>query len=288
MLFSPDDQVENSSSSPAVLLKRVPGGRPLLKWPGGKRELVPELLQRVPLHFGRYFEPFLGGGALFFALQPEVAFLADANAELINCYIQVRDRPEKVIAQLATLKNTRESYHKVRGELPAGEVESAARLLFLTSLSFNGIYRLNLRGRFNVPYGHKTHLDPGNPDPIRAASSALSSATLQCGDFEEVAARAVKGDLVYLDPPYTVAHGHNGFLKYNDKIFSWDDQKRLARVASDLAQKGCHVIVTNADHESIHRLYEGFRLAIVKRFSRIAASRDYRRETTECIFFSEV
>ena len=225
---------------------------------------------------------------MFFALQPKTAVLTDTNPDLINCYIQVRDRPDEVIAHLSKLKNTEQDYYRIRDKVPEDNVARAARLIYLAALSFNGIYRLNSSGTFNVPYGYRTYLQPCDPIKIKAVSKSLSSAKLYCRDFELSVASAKKGDLIYVDPPYTVAHGNNGFLKYNAKIFSWNDQIRLATLAQDLVERGCYVIISNADHPSIHELYKKFKPKIVERASIIAASADNRRQTTECIFYNEV
>jgi DNA adenine methylase len=259
-------------------------GTPLLKWAGGKRRLLPQLLALIPEKRGRYFEPFFGGGAMFFSLKPRLATLSDANPELIACYREVRRNPLGVISHLRNLKNDEESYYRIREEVPTDSTKRAARFLYLTSLAFNGIYRQNLKGVFNVPYGHKTHLDLPRSLPILETAKALRTAKLQCGDFEVVVANAMRGDVIYFDPPYTVAHGNNGFVKYNSKIFSWDDQKRLSSVARSLANRGCTVIVSNADHASILDLYESFQVVRIQRQSVIAASSHFRGKTTECVF----
>jgi DNA adenine methylase len=259
---------------------------PLLKWPGGKRSLLSAILPLVPAQFNRYFEPFFGAGALFFALQPRKAYLSDNNAELIHAYSQVRDQPEGVIRELRRLRNSELDYYSVRSVVPKNDAARAARFIYLITLAFNGIYRVNLKGEFNVPYRYKTHLDPCDKERIREASGVLRRAVVRELDFEKALGRAGPGDLVYLDPPYTVAHGNNGFVKYNAKIFSWDDQLRLARVASGLAAKGCTVIVSNADHGSIRRLYGGFAAARVERRSIIAASSNFRSRITECVFYT--
>lgn len=258
--------------------------RPLIKWPGGKRALVGSILQFIPKKFGTYFEPFFGGGAVFFALQPSSAVLSDANEELINAYTQVRDNPQALAHALRSLKNSEHDYYKIRATAPRTELHKAARLIYLTRLSFNGIHRVNLRGEFNVPYGYKTHLTTIDEEHLYLASSALRDAKLMAGDFEANTRDASKGDVIYFDPPYTVAHGLNGFVKYNERIFSWSDQERLAEYARTLANRGCRVIVSNADHESIHALYCGFRCHIIKRPSVIAASSSHRRQITECVF----
>lgn len=226
----------------------------------------------------------MGSGALFFALQPKRAFLSDNNRELIDTYRQVRNNPNSVIKQLRALKNTEADYYAVRDSLPKDRAARAARMIYLSRLSFNGIHRVNLRGRFNVPYGYKAHLSPCDPDTIRAASLLLRNAKLSSGDFAKAVASAGAGDLVYFDPPYTTAHVNNGFIKYNARIFTWDDQKRLREVAQELRRRGCSVLVSNADHSSIRSLYKGFSEFRITRHSVIAASSEYRRRITECVF----
>jgi DNA adenine methylase len=260
---------------------------PLMKWPGGKRALIKHLLPLVPTSRGRYYEPFFGGGALFFALGPRPATLGDTNAALIACYEQVRDKPERVLRFLETHPNAEDEYYRVRARTPDDLSECAARMIYLATLSFNGIYRLNRHGEFNVPYGRKTHLQVCDPSRISAASAALQGVTLVAGDFEAVVGEAGLGDFVYFDPPYTVAHGNNGFLKYNAAIFSWEDQVRLAQRARKLIETGCRVVISNADHPSIRDLYAGFALKTIERPSVMAASSAFRRVITECIFYNE-
>lgn len=267
--------------------KEAASRAPLLKWPGGKRRLVRYILPLLPQRYNRYYEPFLGGGALFFGLQPEAACLSDKNRELISAYNQIRNHPQEVINYLGKLPNSENQYYTVRSASPRSLAERAARLIYLSALSFNGIHRVNRKGQFNVPYGYKTHMTPCEPDKINAASECLRKATIWCKDFETAVKSAQGGDLVYLDPPYTVAHGNNGFLKYNAKIFSWDDQRRLAKVAHALADKGCSVVVSNANHPSIRKMYQDFQVLEIKRHSVIAASREFRRAITECVFYNK-
>lgn len=259
---------------------------PLLKWAGGKRRLLDDILPLVPPSFGRYFEPFLGGAALFFALRPPWAYLSDKNAELIHAYLQVRNHPESVIRELRKLKNSEEEYYRVRSSAPEKDAARAARLIYLTALAFNGIYRVNLRGQFNVPYGYKVHLDPCDEERILESSAILRTAVVRQVDFQHAVSDARQGDLIYLDPPYTVAHGNNGFVKYNARIFSWEDQVRLAALARDLVGRGCTVLVSNADHSSIRQLYDGFEVKIIERNSIIAASSGSRSVVTECLFYA--
>ncbi|HEX4961138.1 MAG TPA: Dam family site-specific DNA-(adenine-N6)-methyltransferase [Thermoanaerobaculia bacterium] len=259
---------------------------PLLKWPGGKRRLLSAIVPLIPANYRRYYEPFLGGGAVFFALRPRRAWLSDTDADLINCYNQVRDNPDAVIRRLHALKNSESDYYAIRARSPRALDIRAARIIYLATLSFNGIFRRNRNGDFNVPYGYKAHLNPCDSKRILSASNALQVARLTCSDFEEAVKSAGPDDVVYFDPPYTVAHGTNGFLKYNARIFSWNDQVRLASIARTLANRGCRVLVSNANHPSLMDLYKDFDRLIVHRPSTIAAKIAHRQETTECLFFA--
>jgi DNA adenine methylase len=259
--------------------------KPLIKWAGGKRRLLAEIRQVLPGNFNRYYEPFLGSGALFFSLLPAAAHLSDANQELIEMYVEVRDNVESLIGKLRRLRNSEWDYYRVRGSAPRSKTGKAARLIYLCTLSFNGIYRQNLKGEFNVPYGYKTHLKHYDIDRLREASRQLQGQAIRYEDFEHAVQYAKAGDLVYFDPPYTVAHGNNGFVKYNAKIFSWDDQKRLAQTALRLKALGCRVVVSNADHQSIRELYPEFNVHVVERFSVMSASSEFRRPVRECLFY---
>jgi DNA adenine methylase len=277
-------RVSDSAAKSSVESNASVGSLPLIKWPGGKRAIASHIIRHIPDTYSNYFEPFFGGGAIFFALNPEIATLSDANPELINAYVQVRDDPYGLIKILLKYENTEDSYYKVRKSQPQTALNRAARFLYLTRLSFNGIHRVNLKGQFNVPYGRKEHLSSCDEDRILEISCALNGTALTCGDFEACTSVATKGDVVYFDPPYTVAHSNNGFVKYNERIFSWADQERLAKHARILAKRGCRVIVSNADHASVHGLYKGFDCTRIERASVIAASSSFRRRVSECIF----
>ena len=259
-------------------------GQPFLKWAGGKQWLA-EVLRRVNNSSrGRYYEPFLGGGAAFFALRPQDASLSDNNEELIHAYRVVQQHPEELQQLLRTFKFSRSSYYALRAYRPRADLQRAARFIFLNRTCWNGLYRVNREGRFNVPFGEFAH-PPDFADPVRllSASAALQSVRLRACDFEQAVTDAREGDVVYFDPPYTVAHGHNGFLRYNESIFSWRDQIRLAAVFRRLAERGCHCILSNADHPSILRLYSRFHVVRLSRPSRIAASPSRRRGVTELL-----
>jgi DNA adenine methylase len=258
---------------------------PLLKWPGGKRSIASRVAPIIGPIRGRYFEPFAGGAAIFFHLRPRSAVLSDVNPELINCYEQVRRAPKQVGAALRDLPNSVEDYYRIREWEPTGKVERCARLIYLTTLSFNGIYRQNLDGRFNVPYGYKFHLALPTIEHLRLFADAFRHTEFRTGDFEVTTRDAVADDVVYFDPPYTVAHKNNGFVKYNAKIFSWSDQMRLAAYAKILRSRGCGVVVSNADHPSINELYVGFKSSSIERASVIAASSSKRLLVTERVFY---
>jgi DNA adenine methylase len=264
-------------------MKEILNVRPLLKWAGGKRALTHEITPHLK-GYNRYHEPFFGGGAVFFDLAPRSAVVGDLNPELINCYEVTKNNPNELIEKLRRLKNTEETYYKVRASAPRSTASKAARFIYLCTLSFNGIYRVNLSGQFNVPYGHKLNLNPCNSEFIHSVSRKLRNCELVCDDFEIIASRASRGDCVYFDPPYTVAHGNNGFVKYNEKIFSWRDQERLEMVARKLARRGVKVVVSNADHPSLRDLYKEFNVQTVERWSVISASSTGRKKITECIF----
>jgi DNA adenine methylase len=259
---------------------------PLIKWAGGKRRLLPDIAELAPSTFSRYYEPFLGGGAVFFSLLPAAATLSDTNGELIQMYVHVRDQPDEVHRCLRRMTNSKDDYYRIRSMNARSDASKAARLIYLCTLSFNGIYRQNLKGEFNVPYGYKTHINPCDTATLERISESLQGKKLIEADFEIATSNAKRGDFVYFDPPYTVAHGNNGFIKYNARIFSWADQKRLASTALRLKNIGCHVIVSNADHPSIRKLYSDFEMRVVERQSVMAASSRFRRTVRECLFYS--
>lgn len=259
------------------------GLTPLFRWPGGKRWLVRRLLDMVPSAYGRYFEPFVGAGALFFALAPQRSVIADRNEQLIACYQAISRDPDRVAMLVTALPQDESAYYRIRSHVPSDQYEAAARLIYLATLAFNGIYRVNRLGEFNVPWSGRIHGDIGNAERLRKYAEILRRAEFRSGDFEQSLKGAVSGDLVYLDPPYTVAHGNNGFIKYNQHLFSWEDQERLALVAAELAEAGCAVLVSNAYHASIRALYPGFAAHPFQRSSRMAADGRFRGTILEYV-----
>jgi DNA adenine methylase len=262
--------------------------QPFLKWPGGKRWLWGTLQPLLPSHFNRYFEPFLGGGAIFFALQPKRAILSDVNPELVNAYIQVRDSVDSVIKGLNRLAINRSTYHRIRDANPRCNLAKAVRFIYLSKTAFNGMYRVNRQGLFNVPFAGQQHRRLFDPEALRAASHHLQGRELEVRDFAESLAGASSGDLVYCDPPYTVLHNNNGFLRYNESLFSWADQKRLAELAKAAACRGACVIVSNGRTEHVRALYVGFDVLTVYRPSCISARPDSRRQVNEFLFVSRM
>lgn len=256
---------------------------PFLKWPGGKRWLVRKYPALFPKHFRRLIEPFLGSGAVFFHLKPEAAILSDANEDLIACYKAIKNHPEQLDGVVRGMhkRHSAAFYYRVRSSTPHSELGRAARFLYLNRTCFNGIYRVNLKGQFNVPMGTKNRVAFPQGYLLEVART-LKAANIHAGDFEETILNAEAGDFVYIDPPYTVMHNNNNFVKYNDTLFSWEDQIRLAKSVRLAVQRGAQVLVSNADHPSVRELYLPIgKLTTVSRPSVLAASASARRPTTE-------
>lgn len=259
---------------------------PFLKWPGGKRALSTAIASHLPSTFGRYFEPFAGSAALFFFLRPRSAMLLDVNSDLVDVYRNVRDSVDLVIDRLRALKIREDEYYRIRAWRPTSSIAKAVRFLYLNRTAFNGIYRVNRRGEFNVPFGCKPSTVLCDEPNLRRASNLLQSVALECGDFEQAFANSKQGDLVYADPPYTTMHDKNGFRRYNESIFSWSDQERLAKAARDAASRGVHVVVSNAHHADISALYPDFKQAVLTRPSCIAGSANARKQVSEFLLIA--
>lgn len=260
---------------------------PFLKWVGGKRWLIESGQLELPKKFGTYIEPFLGGGAVFFALRPQKSILSDANQKLIEAYSVLREDAERLQSLLSdhAAKHSDAYYYEMRAARFDCIAERAAQFVYLNRTCFNGIYRENLAGKFNVPRGTKDSVLMDN-DNFPAWSKCLENSKILHADFEEAIDQAGSGDLIFADPPYTVRHSNNGFVKYNKKIFSWDDQKRLANSLRAAANRGASFILTNADHASIRELYGEFQMRPVSRRSVISASSKGRSRTTELLVTS--
>lgn len=258
---------------------------PLLKWAGGKRWLATAKGFRKPATFQRYVEPFVGGGALFFQLEPRTAVLSDLNEDLINFYKVLRDRPlalERAMLVHQAAHST-SYYYEVRDTRPTSKLDRASRFLYLNRTCWNGLYRVNRKGEFNVPIGTKQAVLM-DTDDFAGAARALRRADIRCADFEDVVDGCGLGDFLFVDPPYTAKHNLNGFLKYNEDIFKWDDQLRLHAALQAAAGRGAQVCVTNADHASLRSLYSDFDLTVLERNSILAGKAGARGATTEAMF----
>ena len=259
--------------------------KPFLKWAGGKRWLFDSKQFSLPNIEGHYFEPFLGGGAAFFQTQPRNAVLTDSNARLIELYKVIRDDLEEFQAHLKkhARSHSREYYYELRAKKLRKPVTRAAQFLYLNRTCWNGLYRENLRGQFNVPIGTKQTVI-FDTDDFAAWSKALSNSYIECRDFEDSIEEADEGDFIFVDPPYTVRHNMNGFVKYNQNIFAWDDQVRLRDALKRAANRGVSFAMTNANHESIRDLYAEFgKHRKLKRYSVIAGQPIYRAQSTELL-----
>lgn len=266
----------------------MPQIEPFVRWAGGKTWLIPYLSQIIGnTHIEHYHEPFLGGAAVFFSLEHnKKSYLSDANEQLINTYIQIRDNPQAVIDYFIQFENTENEYYRIRDELvPATLAESAARFIYLNQTSYNGLFRVNRQGKYNVPYGFRNgwHYDVNR---ILEASKKLQNTRITVGDFETNKYRIQEHDLVFLDPPYTVSHNNNGFIEYNQTLFSLEDQKRLSKFIDFIKRKNAYYILTNAAHEEIQKIFtkDGDRRLELQRHSLIGGRNANRREISEYIF----
>lgn len=254
--------------------------KPILKWAGGKTQMLGDLLPKVPSSYGRYIEPFFGGGAMFFALQPEQAVIADSNPELINLYRQVANHVDDVICQLKKYENTQEMFYAVRGEdwIMLPEAEAAARTIFLNKTCFNGLYRVNKKGQFNVPFGKYKNPKICDEEGLKAASAALKKAEIVCGDYLLVLEHyAQPGDFVFLDPPYLPISEYSDFKRYTKEQFYEEDHVELAKMVKTLHERGCHVILTNSNHPLVHELYAPFTIDVIQTKRHISCNGSTRK-----------
>ena len=259
--------------------------KPFLRWAGGKKWLVKEINNFLPKEkFNNYHEPFIGGGAIFFNLLPDnISYLNDLNIELIETYQLIKNNVEEVISELKKFKNNEDCYYLVRSKKYRNEAKRAARFIFLNQTSFNGIYRVNLKGEYNVPFGYRKK-DFFEPENLRLVSIALKNAVISSGDFTNSIDNVEKGDLVFLDPPYTITHNNNGFFKYNKKLFSEDDQYRLSNMIDIIKEKKAYYILTNAAHHKVKEIFEkGDPMVELKRASLIGGINAKRGKYAELI-----
>ena len=244
---------------------RILEAQPFVKWVGGKRGILPQLEKFFPRRFERYFEPFVGGGAVFFHLQPTEATISDLNAELINTYRVVRDDVDTLIQHLRFHRNDEDYYYEMRGANPdeLDPIARASRLIYLNRTCFNGLYRVNSKGGFNVPFGKHKNPTICNEIGLRAASEALKGVRVAHRPYKAILNEAKPGDFVYFDPPYHPLNATANFTSYTADSFSAQDQRDLATAFRALADRGCKVMLSNSDTEFIRELYADFHIDVV-------------------------
>lgn len=251
---------------PLGLFPKYVAIKPFLKWAGGKTQLLTELHKYVPNNFNKYIEPFIGGGAMFFSLNPHESIIADSNEELVITYRQVKEDVESVIEHLETFEHNEDFFYNIRS-LDPNELEHsyrAARLIYLNKTCFNGLYRVNKKGQFNVPYG-KGNGSFLNEEVLRNASEFLAETTIIKGDYLNVLTEfATEGDFIFLDPPYYPVGKYSDFKRYTKEFFYHEDQVQLKQEFDRLVNMGCKVVLTNSDHEVILDLYSDYDIDIIE------------------------
>jgi DNA adenine methylase len=268
--------------------------KPFVKWAGGKSKLLDELLSRVPGHVGTYAEPFAGGAALFFALASDAtrsfdrAILADQNEDLVACYRAVKNDVDGLIRALKELPHDRDTFYRIREEDPAGksDVERGARLVYLNRTCFNGLWRVNASGKFNVPFGRYENPRIVDEEGLRLASQALARAEIVRADFEDATRGLGAGDFVYFDPPYIPLTKTASFTAYASGGFGPKDQERLTRVLGELRERHVLGMLSNADTEDARALYRDFAVQVVKAPRAINSNAKKRGKVNELLVTS--
>ena len=262
---------------------------PIVKWVGGKRQLMFELLKNMPENYNRYFEPFIGGGALFFELQPDNAYISDMNEELINLYKVVRDNVDELVADLQKHDICKEYFMEIRNIDRMEEyknwsdVKKASRFIYLNRTCFNGMYRVNSKGEFNVPFGHYKNpriLDENN---LINCSNLLQRTEIKHADFSEILKKVKKGDFVYFDPPYVPLSETSSFTSYTKDGFDMDMQFKLRDVCDALNSMGVKFLLSNSDTKLVNELYEKYNIKKVFASRQINANADGRGKITEVL-----
>lgn len=261
------------------------GGRPILRWAGGKSHLVPLLIQLLPRCWDRYVEPMVGGGALFFYLAPRRALLADVNDDLINFYRVLRDHNDRLIRALLRLEASRQHYYRLRAQRPTTSFRRAVRFAYLNRLSWNGLHRVNQDGEFNVPIGDRLPTSLWKADALRRGARALAAAKLIAAPFEDTLGHVRKRDFVFLDPPYPRGSRHLlGFNRYSPQRFELPDHKRLAAAVESLGDRGVNVMLTTSAASSVAAQYpSSLERHIITTTSLIGSSGASRRQVREMV-----
>jgi DNA adenine methylase len=239
--------------------------RPILKWAGGKTQMLDVLLSSAPKKFNKYIEPFFGGGAMFFALQSKNAVISDLNNELVNLYNVVANNVDAVIERLKILPNDKEFFINLRKQNVSdlSDIEKAVRTIYLNKTCFNGLYRVNRQGNFNVPFGNQKNPKICDEDNLRAVSRVLEQTHIVHGDYKTVLNKyAEAGDFIFLDPPYLPISKYSDFKRYTKEQFYEEDQIQLSEEVKRLHELGCHVLLTNSNHPLVHELYSDFEISV--------------------------
>ncbi len=240
---------------------------PFLKWAGGKSQLLPEIRKLYPAKYAKYYEPFLGGGAVFFDLKPKNYLLSDINPELINVYKMIATKHKQVIEKLLLMKNTETYFYEKRAQRfeDLEKIEAAARTIFLNRTCFNGLYRVNKSGQFNVPYGRYKNPDFVQELKLKDSSKLLKANSIVLMAFEELRKLEITNkDFIFFDPPYVPLDGYADFKRYTKEQFHMDSQENLADLFKSLASKGVKLILTNSNTEAVLRLYKGFDFKVIQ------------------------
>lgn len=283
------------TNGPSVTATRSLSGekpfvKPCLRWAGGKRRHLQSILSLMPKSFGMYYEPMLGGGAVFLGIRPASAVLGDSNEELMHFYRMLRDKPSSLLSDLGTVVASRERYLELRKEKPSGDLRRAVRFAYLNRLCWNGLYRVNTRGEFNVPFGNRTPATMWDFDNMLRISEMLSRANLVHGDFEENLSGVGKSDFVFLDPPYPRGSSNGlGFNRYTSMHFRIEDHQRIASLAIDLDRSSAKVMICETSDPKIISLFpSSFEKATLTSSSLMAALPSARREVFEVILTNYV
>jgi len=284
-----------SMISSAVLELKEAKPEPFLKWAGGKSQLLPQYDKFFPQTFNNYLEPFLGGGAVFFHLYStgkitpdKKVILIDSNEELMNTYKVVQNQVELLITHLKSGKyvNEESTYYKIREWAPTNPVERAARTIYLNKTCYNGLYRVNKKGKFNVPFGRYKNPLICDEKNLKAVNRALKGVKLIIGDFSNCLKYAGPGDFIYFDPPYQPISSTSNFTSYTKDSFNLEDQKRLADVFRELDKRKCKVMLSNSDTPFIRELYKQFRIEVVKAKRYINSNPAGRGEVRELVILN--
>ena len=262
---------------------------PIVKWVGGKRQLMFELLNNMPENYNRYFEPFIGGGALFFELQPDNAYISDMNEELINLYKVVRDNVDELIIDLKKHDISKEYFMRIRDIDRTSDyekwsnVKKASRFIYLNRTCFNGMYRVNSKGEFNVPFGHYKNPRIVEENNLINCSNLLQRTEIRHADYSEILNRVKKGDFVYFDPPYVPLSETSSFTSYTKDGFDMNMQFKLRDVCDELNSMGVKFLLSNSDTKLVNELYENYNIKKVFASRQINANADGRGKITEVL-----